>query len=98
MQPVPATVPERLSISAAACSDAAEITYMTPLASLVPSDRHKTFDPRVVDIYIVNVLERDAHFTSFLHFSRLTTDEIVLKIIYKNYQEQLSLIIKNVGE
>ena len=40
MQPVPATVPERLSISAAACSDAAEITYMTPLASLVPSDRH----------------------------------------------------------
>ena len=40
MQPVPATVPERLSISAAACSDAAEITDMTPLASLVPSDRH----------------------------------------------------------
>ena len=55
----------------------------------------ETIDPREVDIFIVNVLERDAHFTSFLHFSRLTTDEIVLKIIYKNYHEKLPLIKKH---
>ena len=56
----------------------------------------ETIDPREVDIFIVNVLERDAHFTSFLHFSRLTTDEIVLKIIYQNYHEKLPLI-KNIN-
>ena len=56
----------------------------------------ETIDPGEVDIFIVNVLERDAHFTSFLHFSRLTTDEIVLKIIYQNYHEKLPLI-KNIN-
>ena len=65
MQPVPATVPERLSIAAAACSDAAEITDMTPLASLVPSDRHIMFDTcnikflnryNLIDFYYVLVV------------------------------------------
>ena len=39
MQPIPATVPERLTYTAVECSDAAEISDMTPLAALVPSDR-----------------------------------------------------------
>ena len=39
MQPDSATVPERLIITAAECSDAAENSDMTPLAPLVPSDR-----------------------------------------------------------
>ena len=39
MQPDSATVPERLIVTAAECSDAAETSDMTPLAALVPSDR-----------------------------------------------------------
>ena len=38
MQLDPATVAERLTISAAECSNAAETCDMTPLAALVPSD------------------------------------------------------------
>ena len=57
----------------------------------------EAIDPRVVDIFIVNVLERDAHFTSFLHFSRLTTDEIVLKII-KITMNNYHFLSKNLGK
>ena len=39
MQPDSATVPERLIVTAAECSDAAETSDMTSLAALVPSDR-----------------------------------------------------------